>query len=105
MKLITCVLNSGGSIDMGKYKQYYISKERREALGFKRIMHSSEVIKIMESIGILVTSPRCIGNFATENGYESFDRQISKRSELFYKIKGTPTPNLKSIGIKNTPTT
>lgn len=105
MKLITCVLNSGGNIDMGKYKQYNIIKERREALGFKRIMHSSEIAKIMECIGILVTSPRCVGNFAAENGYESFKKSIDKRTEFFYKIKGTPIPNLKSIGMKNTPTT
>lgn len=85
---------------MGKYKQYYIPKERKEELGFKRIMHASEVTKIMEKTGILVTSPRCIGNFATENGYDSFKKSIDKRTEVFYKIKGTPIPSLKSIGVR-----
>lgn len=81
-----------------KYNHLYIPKERREALGFKPIMHSSAVAKIMESAGIIVSSTRRIGDFATENGYESFKKGINNKVELFYKIKGTSIPNLKSIG-------
>lgn len=86
---------------MSKYNKLYVSKERREALGFKAIMHYSEVAKIMEKIGVLVTSTRRIGDFAVENGYESFEKQINNKTERFYKIKGAPIPNLKSIGIRN----
>jgi len=89
-----------GNTLMKKSQRFYIPKERREELGFQRIMHESEMRKIMEKIGINVTSARLVGNFATENGYESFKKAFKKKVELFYKPKGSPIPSLKSLGIR-----
>ena len=81
-------------------KELYIAEWRRESLGFKSIMHHNEVAKIMEKVGLNVTSSRYIGDFAAENGYDSFTKNISNKTERFYKIKGAPIPTLKSLGIR-----